>query len=552
MLREVHARNFLLFKDVSIDFHEGYNVITGETGAGKSMFIKMLRSLFGDFKAKEMIGPFEDGFWIEALFDNNDEIVEKLKESDVPIEEHLLIKIAGTADRLTARINGSVVSSKILKDFLPKTFEIHSQNAFQNLRSVQFQVELIDRYTKEYLTELKTSYQKELEEYRKLKRLQKELPGNSSEMIRTLDFLNFQIQEIEAAALREGEDEVVSAELKALSNFEFIKKRLSQVLSLLEDIPGMPNVLDQIGDICKKIEDITDVEEEASQWLESATTAQEALSDLSRNLYYHLDNFEFDEERMAELEERMRVIELLKRKYGPELNDVLTNLEKFRKEKLLIESKMSRAETIDADIEKSVARLSELDERMFEIREQAAVVIEEGVMKELQDLKMDRVRFSHQKWMEHDFQPSGRTFLEFTASTNPGSDFLPIAKIASGGEMSRIFLAMEMVIQRVMDVPSVVFDEIDAGVGARLGDLIGRKISELSGNGVQTFVITHLPQVAAFAQRHFKVGKAQSGRETVSTITELRGKMREIELNEMYGETLTTIDSQLKLNGGTE
>ena len=130
---------------------------------------------------------------------------------------------------------------------------------------------------------------------------------------------------------------------------------------------------------------------------------------------------------------------------------------------------MSRAETIDADIERAVAHLTELDHKMFEIREQAAVVIEEGVMKELEDLKMDKVRFSHQQWVERDFQPNGRTFLEFTASTNPGSEFLPIAKIASGGEMSRIFLAMEMVIQRVMDVPSVVFDEIDAGCRCQTG-----------------------------------------------------------------------------------
>ena len=182
-----------------------------------------------------------------------------------------------------------------------------------------------------------------------------------------------------------------------------------------------------------------------------------------------------------------------------------------------------------------------MDQKLFQIREESARIIEKEVMEQLEDLKMDKVKVSHDVYQDSDFQSKGKTFLYFTASTNPGTPFLPISKIASGGEMSRIFLAMEMVIQRVMDVPSVVFDEIDSGVGARLGDLIGKKIALLAENGVQTFVITHLPQVAAFAQRHFKVGKRQEGDSTVSTIDILEGKLREQELHEMYGESLENI-----------
>ncbi|MFP4461628.1 MAG: AAA family ATPase, partial [Thermotogota bacterium] len=333
MLREVHARNFLLFKDVSVDFHNGFNVITGETGAGKSMFVRLLRSLFGDYKAKEMIGPFEDGFWIEAVFDNEPEIVQMLVQSDIPVDDPMIIKIAGSSDRFTARINGSVVSSKILRDFLPRTFEIHSQNAFQKLRTDSFHIEIVDRYAGSKLTTVFEEYTKHFKKYNELKTLQKELPGNSSEMLRTLDFLNFQIQEIEEATLRKNEDVEVSNELKALSNYDYIRTKLSSVLSILDDSPEMPSVIDRIGDICGNLEDISGIEETAENWLQTAMTAQDTLSVLSREVYSYLDNFEFDEERMNELDERMKVIESMKRKYGPELDDVFNNLEKFTRQK---------------------------------------------------------------------------------------------------------------------------------------------------------------------------------------------------------------------------
>ena len=541
MLREVHARNFLLFNDVSVAFHSGFNVITGETGAGKSMFVRLLRSLFGDYKAKEMIGPFEGGFWIEAVFDNDPEIVQMLVQSDIPVDDPMIIKIAGTADRFTARINGSVVSSKILKEFLPKTFEIHSQNAFQKLRTDSFHIEMVDRYGADKIKPLFEEYSKAYKKYNELKTLQRELPGNSTEMLRTLDFLKFQIQEIEEATLKKNEDIEVSNELKALSNYDYIRSKLSNVLAILDDSPEIPGVIDRIGDICGNLEGISDLEESTRDWLQTAMTAQDTLSDLSREVYSYLDSFEFDEERMNELDERMKVIESMKRKYGPELDDVFNNLEKFTQQKESIESKMERAETIDEEIAATMNTLDHLDEQLFKIREESAAIIEKAVMEELEDLRMEKVRIAHESHQTTDFQSMGRTFLHFTASTNPGAPFLPISKIASGGEMSRIFLAMEMVIQRVMDIPSVVFDEIDSGVGARLGDLIGKKISVLSENGVQTFVITHLPQVAAFAQRHFKVGKLQEGDQTVSTIEILDGSLRESELREMYGESLENI-----------
>src|SRR6056297_2260187 len=270
--------------------------------------------------------------------------------SDIPVDDPMIIKIAGTTDRFTARINGSVVSSKVLKEFLPKTFEIHSQNAFQKLRTDSFHIEMVDRYAGSKLIAVFKEYSKQYKKYNELKALQRELPGKSSEMLRTLDFLNFQIQEIEEAVLKKDEDVEVSNELKALSNYDYIRNRLSNVLAMLDDSPEIPNVVDRIGDICRNLEGISDMEESAENWLQTAMTAQDMLSDLTREVYSYIDNFEFDEERMNELDERMKIIESMKRKYGPELNDVLNNLEKFIQQKQSIESKMERAETIDEEI----------------------------------------------------------------------------------------------------------------------------------------------------------------------------------------------------------
>jgi len=544
MLREVHARNFLLFKDVSVEFHPGLNVITGETGTGKSMFIGLLRSLFGDYRAKDIIGPFERKFWIEALFDTNPALDEKLEETDIPVDEHMVVKVSGTSERYTARINGSVVSTKTLKAFLPGVFEIHSQNAFQKLRERAYHTELIDLYAGEEIQDVLAEYRELYQQYKKLLKLQKELPGNSSEMLRNLDFLRFQIEEIENTGIRDNEDEEISKELRVFSNYDLIRKRLNEVLTILEGTPEMPNVIDRIGEIGSALREVSGLDAVAAQWVESTDIAQETLSGINGEIYSYLEDFEFDEERMKELEERMKVLETLKRKYGPSLGDVLDNLKRFREERDEIDSKLEMAESLDEDLERVEARLKELDQTLFSIREKTAKRVEEDVMTQLKELKMEKVQFSDRNWKEGDYQYSGRTFLEFTASTNPGLPYLPIARIASGGEMSRIFLSLEMVLQSATGNrnknakfgASVVFDEIDAGVGPRLGDLIGKKLLKLSKTGMQTFVITHLPQVAAQADRHFKVGKFTDRDNTVSTIEPLEKKASEKELFEMYGK----------------
>jgi len=232
----------------------------------------------------------------------------------------------------------------------------------------------------------------------------------------------------------------------------------------------------------------------------------------------------------------MKALEMLKRKYGSSLEEVLENYVKFKLERDDLRAQLESIKTIDQDMQNISTKLGELDAAIKKVRIEVSNMISDRVMFELKDLKMDKVWFSYKEKILNDFSLHGKHLMEFTASMNPGQDFLPIAKIASGGELSRIFLALELSLKDNLNVDSIVFDEIDSGVGARLGSLIGNKILSLSKNNIQSFVITHLPQPAAIAEKHFKVGKMQTSDETISYIEEISDEKRKLEITEMMGE----------------
>lgn len=539
LLIEIHARNFLLFREIELVFGKGFNVITGETGAGKSLFVKLLRSLCGDYKSKEMIGPFEEQFWVEGLFSASTETEETLKKADIPLEDTMLIRINGTPERFTARINGSMVSVQVLKEVMAKEMEIHSQNAFQQLKDPLYHTRLLDKAGNSLHLEALEKYSRSFRDYSELLQIQKDLPGNTDEVLRTIDFLSFQIMEIEGAfPIKKDEDLEIANELKVLSNFDFLRNLLGQVYNDLEGTREIPSILSGLSGIFAKLEKISDYESEGKNWLLTVNESLENVSAVSREIFIYLNNFEFDEERLSVVEKRMEILENLKRKYGPDIADILQNYKEFEKRKNELEKKLSVVKNIGNKIEENRKELSNLEEILFRFREKECGQLETGVMRELADLKMDRVIFTHSVAEEKDFTPNGKKLIEFTASTNPGLPALPIAKIASGGELSRIFLSLELSLKEKLPVKTIIFDEIDSGVGARLGDLIGKKIVDLSENGVQTFVITHLPQVALTAEDHFKVFKDQTSLETISNIRKIEGDDREREILEMAGSPL--------------
>jgi len=535
LLLEIHARNFLLFNEIDLDFSKGFNVITGETGSGKSMFVKLLRSLSGEFKAKELIGNFEDKFWVEAVFDGNKNTNVLLEKNDIPVEAEMFIRLSGTSERYTSRINGSIVPLSFLKEIMEKEIEIHSQNAFQKLKSNVYHTLLLDQFGKKDLSKILKNYSKIYNEYLELLKIQKDLPGNESVVMRNLEFLEFQIKEIEECNIQDNEDKTVSEELKILSNYEFIKSSLYEIMNIMDNNNDMPSVFDSLHTINHKLIKISDIDENLLGCKDEFEILIENLSEIGKNIYSYVDSLEYDEQELNSLELRMKVIEHIKKKYGPSLNDVFMNLNEFKSEKNEILDKIEKIKTIDREIENKRSELNILDEKIRIKRKEYGETFASIIMKELSDLKMEKAEIRCDFVELDDFTLHGKHLIEITASMNPGAEFRPIAKIASGGELSRLYLAIEIALKGNVEVRTVVFDEIDTGVGARLGDIIGRKIATLEEFSLQSFLITHLPQPAALAKKHFKVGKKLLGEETVSCVQELTGEIRNAEIKEMIG-----------------
>lgn len=235
MLREMRVQNALLFKQAEMAFEDGFCAVTGETGAGKSMFVSLLRSLSGELKGRDLLGPFGDRFSIETLWDGSEQVTRLLSENDLPQEDGLLLKVAGTEERLSYRVNGSLASANVMREIANALVSIHSQNAFQNLRNPLFQTAIVDGYRPQALEEIARRYREGFRRYQELKALSGALPTDTREMARALDFLAFQIEEIEKARLVVGEDERVFAELRVLSNFEFLKNNLLGALAQIEE-----------------------------------------------------------------------------------------------------------------------------------------------------------------------------------------------------------------------------------------------------------------------------------------------------------------------------
>jgi len=539
MLREMRVQNTLLFKEADIAFDAGFCVITGETGAGKSMFVSLLRALSGELKAKDLLGPFGDRFSIETLWDRSENVSRLLSENDLPKEDTIVLKVTGTEERLSYRVGGSMVSAGVIREIADALLSIHSQNAFQNLRNPLFQTAIVDGYRSHALQGIARRYREAFREYQELKTLSGSLPSNTREMVRTLDFLSFQIEEIENAHLVIGEDEKVYAELQVLSHFEFLKSALMAVLGEIEGKNETDSMTDRLGFVASKLKKVNGIEKAVEDWEKMTVEVSETLHQLYLEISSYLEQMDYDEARLREVSARYDLIETIKRKYGNDIPEVMMRLRAFHEEKEGLYQKMNLAEHLDEKIKATQKTLSEIDAEWRALREVCATEIEEQVARELVDLKMEKIRIAHEISREEDFTAHGGHFLEWTASINPGMPFLPIAKIASGGELSRIFLALELALKESLAVRTLVFDEVDSGVGPRMGHVVGDKIKHLSQHGFQVFVVTHLPQVAARADQHFVVKKKSDEEQSVSTIIDLQGAEREREIRDMAGEQET-------------
>lgn len=508
MLAEIHAKNFILFDEIEMELSDKMNVITGESGSGKSLFLSILKSLHGE-KNEFVTGASE----IEARF-----IVE---------EGEFVVNLKINNSRTSARINDSMVTIAQLRDHVQRWMDIHTQGISQVLKNSQIHTHFVDLFSPS-LNELVHNYTTLFEDYLKLSKFLKE---NDHEKLQLdIEEIANEIERIEKFFVTDVEYESIKEKYKKLSNIEEILK-ISKELDYL--ISGESGIESSIERIYQKLREIQKLDGER-EFLKIFDEISILLKEYKRNFLEYVDSLQFDQEEFLGIEEKIIEMEKIRRKYGPTFEDVGIHLNELKQkyEKLhLVDSEIKSARDKFTMITR---QMEDLCAKIKETREHVAHEFVEVVNENLKSLSMQD---AHLSFLHEDtqFTSIGKDRIEFTGAMNPGMPELPLSKIASGGEISRFYLAIEAVLSGKLPISTIVFDEIESGIGLRTADVVAKKMKEISQN-TQIIVITHMPQIAVVADKHFKVEKHQSANYTYSIIKEINGEEREAEITEMFGK----------------
>lgn len=526
MLHSLSIKNFGLFKKASVDFDSNFSTITGESGTGKSMFLNALRIfLTGNVpqNLKNLNGS------VSAFFTVNDFITEMV-EDYVPLENNeLILAVNFTPKKTLFRVNDTIVSKNIVQEISKYLLEVHSQDSNIALRDENYQNSLIFKILREKFPNFFIEYDEVYQEYLNMKRKFENLPTDKTDIFRNIDILNYQIKEIEEANLKPNEDDELSSRFKTLNNIEEIREKLMGSLYLLKEEEKSIDL--QIGEVVYNLSKIIDYGFKEEHSL--ALFIQEQLTELFDLLQIKVENLESDPEELERIGNRLNIIMELKRKYGPSLEDVLTNLEKYKSQKNMLEEIKKDFHELEPKLNQLKNKLMNLSDNLIDQTKPFLDELKKNVEENLKDLNMENCKIDWKIKKLNDPQRDAAHKIAFLLKTNPKSDFLPLAEVASGGELSRIILALEIVLGKNHPIDTMVFDEIDSGVGPRMADIVGKKLSDLSQNK-QIIVITHMPQVATLANEHFKIIKSVDN-EAISAIIKLSEKEKLNEIKDMYG-----------------
>ncbi len=554
MLTELRIENFAIIDQLELTFQPGLITFTGETGAGKSIIIDAVELLLGGRADISMIRSGKDKALIDATFQipgTNRESIQAILEREDLFEDHDFLDIGRevrSGGRSVARLNGRNVNAGLLKEIGELLVDLHGQSEHLSLLRIKEHLKLLDRFSDD-----RVPFERYLDDYKKLVSIRKELKDlrlAESEAARQLDILNYQINEIEAANLEIGEDQLHKAERNRLANAETLASAAQQALVKLEDgTPESPSVIDNLGAVIDELKEIARLDSSQNKVLENFENSFSMLTDLSRELRSYFEEIEFNPQRLDQVEDRLDLITNLKRKYGDTIPDILDYLINAETEKDTITHAEERIAELESLEEVLLKNLAESGEELSETRQKAAEEMEKGIEAELVELNMAGAQFKVDFKMKPDsegvelkdgrtvaFDANGLEQVEFLIAPNPGEGLKPLIKIASGGETSRLMLALKNVLASADGIPTLIFDEIDQGIGGRVGTVVGNKLWHLARHH-QVLCVTHLPQLAAFGEQHLQVTKnIQNGR-TVTQVSDLKDDARLPELAQMLGET---------------
>ena len=525
MLEHLHIKNVALIKESEISFGEGLNILTGETGAGKSMVIDSLQFALGGRAGKDFLRHGEKMASVEALFAvQSSALQEKLEENGIEPEEDgsvLITRTLSETGKSVCRVNGSTVTVSMLKENAEDLIDIYGQHEHQSLLNPSKHIRLLDRFCGAGFGDAMEEYKASFSALKEIDKQLDALMGNESQREQRMDILSFQKDEMEAAAIKAGEEEDLLEQKKRLGSMEKLMRLTGESIALLYDgNDRMPSACDQLGDALSKLQEAAEYDHTLTPFVDALADAYAAVEDTARELKREADKQENDPEALEQIEERLQIIYKLKRKYGGTVEAVLAFYDKVVEELDFLANSNEKVAELMAIREKEQKKLTAYAETLTARRKDTAEQVAEQIETALRDMEMKDARFQIQIDEKSDWTADGKDKVEFLISANAGESLKPLAKIASGGEMSRVMLALKTVLVDADDIGTFIFDEIDTGVSGRTARKVGEKMRFLGGKR-QILCITHLPQIAAMADSHFLIEKESDGEETTTKVTPL-------------------------------
>jgi DNA repair protein RecN (Recombination protein N) len=553
MLTELRIENFAIIDRLELGFEAGLIIFTGETGAGKSIIMDAVEMLLGGRAETTVIRTDADRANVEGVFkitgDSGEPVSEILKREDLLDDPNyvVLAREVRREGRSIARVNGRTVNVGLLKEIGNCLLDIHGQTEHLSLLDVRTHLGLLDRYAN--VDDALSAYRKTYSSLQAIRRELNELRVAQKDADRRLEMLTFQAEEIEAARLKSGEDEELKLERDRLANAEKLATLAQEALAVLDEgTPDAPAATDLFGQADKALQTLGAIDKSQFALADRAAVALETLTDLARDLRDYLDGIEFNPKRLEQVEERLDLIHRLQKKYGGTIESIVAFGLQARKDLETISSAAEKIGELETKETNLLQTLSKQAQTLSSKRKAAADKLAKSIEGELDDLKMASAHFAADFQTKPDpsgisladgslvgFDGTGFDRVEFLVAPNPGEGLKPLAKIASGGETSRLMLALKNTLARADQIPTLIFDEIDQGIGGRVGSVVGQKLWNL-GRAHQVLVITHLPQLAAFGDQHFQVQKVVHGGRTTTEVNTLAGDERTLELAQMLGE----------------
>ena len=537
MLLNLHVKNLALIEEVDVDFEKGLIVLTGETGAGKSLILGSVNIALGNKASKDMIRKGTDYSLVELTFSVSENCAKQLKKYDIYMEEDNIVTVTRkiSEGRSISKINGETVNIKTLKNVMSLLIDIHGQHDHQSLLYTKNHLDILDKFAKDSILELKEQIKEEYSKYTKLIKKLEEFNIDEGQKAREIEFAEYEVNEIESANLKPEEDVQVEEEFKKLSNSKEIVSALSEIYNALsyETAGGL-------GDIINKavmdINSIKGMDEKISQFQTELYDIDNLCRELTSQIYDYNSGMDFNPEYVREVEERLDVINHLKLKYGYSIEEILRYKEEKEEYLEKLNNMTDEMESVKNQISELEGTLNNLCTKLSEQRKKAAKELEVLVKQALVDLNFIAVEFEIQITRKESIGENGFDNVEFMISTNPGESVKPLVKVASGGELSRIMLAIKSILATEDDIDTLIFDEIDTGISGQTAMKVAEKMAKISRNH-QVICISHLSQIAAMADSHYLIKKTADENSTTTSIKKLTRQQ--------------SIEELVRINGGS-